>query len=124
MIGGLLEPAADLPYRARSDMFNIEGCTKRAHLNDVWVFNPKGWSRDQILGDAANLPKYSGKTAEEILPTIRGYPHSTDVVEVENLPQNFENFRLYGDLIDQAIEEGWECTGIDGKWCRKPFLNR
>ena len=25
MIGGLLEPAADLPYRARSDMFNIEG---------------------------------------------------------------------------------------------------
>ena len=91
----------------------------------MWVFNPKGWTRQQILGDAADLPKYSEKTDEEILPKIRGYPkNSTDTVEVENLPQNFENFRLYGNFIDQALEEGWECTGIDGKWCRKPFLNR
>ena len=38
-------------------------------------------------------------------------------------------FRLYDDAtdgvtIEQATEEGWECTAIDGKWCRKPFLNR
>ena len=127
MIGGLLEPAADLPYRARSDMFNIEGknrkvysvhfldnfwrfflfglakewqaflneysgCTKRAHLNDVWVFNPKGWSRSQILGEAKS--KYDGKTAGEILPSIDGYEFSTDVEEKTGLKQNFDNFRF------------------------------
>ena len=31
MIGGLLEPAADLPYRARSDMFNIEGKIRKVY---------------------------------------------------------------------------------------------
>ena len=127
MIGGLLEPAADLPHRSRSDMMNVEGCTKRAHLQDVWVFNPKGWTRSQILGDARS--KYAGQSDEQILPTITGYPFSRDQIEVDNLSQNFKSFRLYdnaqdGPTIDQAIEEGWECTGIDGNWCRKPFLNR
>ena len=35
MIGGLLEPAADLPYRARSDMFNIEGEIPKVYTLDV-----------------------------------------------------------------------------------------
>ena len=78
------------------------------------------WTRDQILGDSAS--KYSGMTDQEILPTISGY-------EFSNKKQTFSSFRLYdeasdGPNIQQALEEGWECTGIDGKWCRKPFLNR
>ena len=68
------------------------GCTKRAHLNDVWVFNPKGWSRAQILGDAKS--KYDGKTAGEILPSIDGYEFSTGVEEKTGLKQNFDNFRF------------------------------
>ena len=40
MIGGLLEPAADLPYRARSDMFNIEGkiWDPGKHFNSYTLF--------------------------------------------------------------------------------------
>ena len=103
------------------------GCTKTGHLNDVWVFNPKGWTRDQILGDSAS--KYSGMTDQEILPTISGYEFSQDTKELSDKKQTFSSFRLYdeasdGPNIQQALEEGWECTGIDGKWCRKPFLNR
>ena len=103
------------------------GCTKTGHLNDVWVFNPKGWTRDQILGESAS--KYSGMTDEEILPTISGYEFSQDTKELSDKKQTFSSFRLYdeasdGPNIQQALEEGWECTGIDGKWCRKPFLNR
>ena len=105
----------------------ILGCTKTGHLNDVWVFNPKGWTRDQILGESAS--KYSGMTDEEILPTISGYEFSQDTKELSDKKQTFSSFRLYdeasdGPNIQQALEEGWECTGIDGKWCRKPFLNR
>ena len=103
------------------------GCTKYGHLQDVWVFNPKGWTRDQILGDAAS--KYLGQTDGDVLPTISGYEFSQDTKELTNKKQDFSNFRLYDDATDgptiqQALDEGWECTGIDGKWCRKPFLNR
>ena len=102
-------------------------CTKYGHLNDVWVFNPKGWTRDQILGDSAS--KYEGQSDEDILPTISGYEFSQSKTELSNKKQIFSSFRLYDDAVDgptiqQALEEGWECTGIDGKWCRKPFLNR
>ena len=61
-------------------------------MNDVWVFNPKGWSRSQILGEAKS--KYDGKTAGEILPTIDGYEFSTGVEEKTGLKQNFDNFRF------------------------------
>ena len=103
------------------------GCTKYGHLEDVWVFNPKGWTRDQVLGDAAS--KYQGQSDEDVLPTISGYEFSQDTKELSNKKQDFSNFRLYDDATDgptiqQALDEGWECTGIDGKWCRKPFLNR
>ena len=52
-----------------------------------------------------------------------------DTKELSDKKQTFTSFRLYdeasdGPNIQQALEEGWECTGIDGKWCRKPFLNR
>ena len=130
MIGGLVASAADLPTRAISDRYNVEGCTKRGHMNDVWVFNPKGWSRDQILGDAKNLAKYAGKADTQILPRISGFlPASLDHTEYDNLEQTFEDFRLYDDVssgisIQEALDEGWECTGVQGNWCRKPFLNR
>lgn len=105
---------------------NLE-CTKYGHLNDVWVFNPKGWTRDQILGESAS--KYEGQSDEDILPTISGYEFSQSKTELSDKKQSFSSFRLYDDAkdgptIQQALEEGWECTGIDGKWCRKPFLNR
>ena len=107
--------------------FFFLGCTKYGHLEDVWVFNPKGWTRDQVLGDAVS--KYQGQTDEDVLPTISGYEFSQDTKELSNKKQDFSNFRLYdeatdGPTIQQALDEGWECTGIDGKWCRKPFLNR
>ena len=102
-------------------------CTKYGHLNDVWVFNPKGWTRDQILGDSAS--KYEGQSDQDILPTISGYEFSQSETELSDKKQTFSSFRLYDDAkdgptIQQALDEGWECTGIDGKWCRKPFLNR
>ena len=108
-------------------IFPFLGCTKYGHLEDVWVFNPKGWTRDQVLGEAVS--KYQGQTDENILPTISGYEFSQDTKELSNKKQDFSNFRLYdeatdGPTIQQALDEGWECTGIDGKWCRKPFLNR
>ena len=129
MIGGLISSAADLPTRAISDRYNIDGCMYRGHMNDVWVFNPKGWSRDQILGDAKDLPKYNGLSDSDILPTISGYEFSRGDVESDSIEQSFDNFRLYdeapnGLTVERALEEGWECTGIDGNWCRKPFLNR
>ena len=131
MIGGLIASASDLPTRAISDKFNIPDCMYRGHMNDVWVFNPKGWTREQIMGDAANLPKYKNKLASEILPTINGYEWSMGKDENPELPQTFDRFRLYDSATDgmvttvqQAHDEGWECTGIAGNWCRKAYLNR
>ena len=117
---------ADFHPTKRFSLFLL-GCTKYGHLEDVWVFNPKGWTRDQVLGDAVS--KYQGQTDEDVLPTISGYEFSQDTKELSNKKQDFSNFRLYdeatdGPTIQQALDEGWECTGIDGKWCRKPFLNR
>lgn len=117
---------ADFQLTNRFSFFPL-GCTKYGHLEDVWVFNPKGWTRDQVLGDAVS--KYQGQTDEDVLPTISGYEFSQDTKELSNKKQDFSNFRLYdeatdGPTIQQALDEGWECTGIDGKWCRKPFLNR
>ena len=126
MIGGLISSAADLPTRGISDRFNIDGCMIRGHMNDVWVFNPKGWSREAILGDAAS--KYSHFSTSQVLPVISGYEdRSLDSIERDNIQQDWSDFRLYDQSepsIQQALDEGWECTGVQGKWCRKPFLNR
>jgi hypothetical protein len=126
MIGGLRAPSADLKGRLLNRKYNVEGCTKQGHMNDVWVFNPRGWNRDRVLGDAKN--SYKNKADSDILPTRRGY--SLDSNQHKDMSQDFSDFRLSdqpgpnGITIDQAIEEGWECTGVQGKWCRKPFLPR
>ena len=126
MIGGLIAPSADLSGRLLNRKYNVEGCTKQAHLNDVWVLNPRGWSRQTVLGEAAS--DYDGQSDEAILPTRRGYSIHSNVEDDQN--QTFADFRLSdepgpnGITIDKAIEDGWECTGVQGKWCRKPFLPR
>jgi hypothetical protein len=100
-------------------------------MKDVWVFNPRGWNRTTILGDASHY--YIGKSAGQILPERYGYDLTTDVPEsfVEKpKKQSFEDFRLSdaegpdGITIEKALELGWECTGVEGNWCRKPFLPR
>jgi hypothetical protein len=127
MIGGLIAPSADLSGRLLNRKYNVEGCTKQAHLNDVWVFNPRGWTRETVLGDAINNAENQGP-AESVLPTRRGYSLTSNVQSDQN--QTFADFRLSdtpgpnGITIAKAIEDGWECTGVQGKWCRKPFLPR
>lgn len=58
-----------------------------------------------------------------------GFEKSANVQSLK--PQDWDDFRLsdipggkYNITIDSAIDEGWECTGVSGKWCRKPFLPR
>ena len=127
MIGGLIAPSADLSGRLLNRKYNVEGCTKQAHLNDVWVFNPRGWTRATVLGDAVDMSVNQG-AAEEVLPTRRGYSLTSAVQSDQN--QTFADFRLSdtpgpnGITIAKAIEDGWECTGVQGKWCRKPFIPR
>ena len=98
-------------------------------MKDVWVFNPRGWNRTTILGDASHY--YIGKSAGQILPERYGYDLTTDVPEsfVEKpKKQSFEDFRLSdaegpdGITIEKALELGWECTGVEGNWCRKPVI--
>ena len=126
MIGGLIAPSADLAGRLLNRKYAIEGCSKQAHLNDVWVFNPRGWNRASVLGDAKS--NYNGMEASEILPQRMGYTLDSKVHQL--LDQEFEDFRLSDTpgpkniTISKAIEEGWECTGVQGKWCRKPYLPR
>ena len=131
IIGGLMAASSDLPNRDLNKRYNIEGCTKHGHLRDVWVFNPNGWSRSEILGEAA--AKYSGLESREILPQKIGYPFGQDMKSriSTTLDQDFEEFHLsdtaggnFSLTTDTAIEEGWQCTGVQGKWCRKPYLPR
>ena len=133
MIGGLVAPSADLAGRALNKKYNVDGCTNNAHMNDVWVFNPKGWSLEDILSnDSALIAKYSGNFGD-IIPKKTGYTFGkaqSDRIAVQ-LDQTLSDFRLSdvkgGDFdltIDSALEEGWACTGVQGKWCRKPFLPR
>ena len=134
IIGGLVAPSADLEGRALNLKYNIEGCTKHAHMNDVWVYNPRGWSFNDIMGsDSALISKYQALSAGDILPKRMGYPEGNTAVanKAQALDQSFDDFRLSdtagGDFdltIDTAIDEGWACTGVQGKWCRKPFLPR
>ncbi|CBY31517.1 unnamed protein product [Oikopleura dioica] len=131
VIGGLMAPSADLPGRNLNKKYNVEGCTKQAHLKDVWVFSPNGWSRNAILGDARET--YAGLTGGQILPEKIAYPFGNGIESriSTSLPQTFENFHLsdtpsgaFNLTIDSALAEGWGCTGVQGKWCRKPYLPR
>ena len=126
-----MAPSADLPGRNLNKKYNVEGCTKHAHLKDVWVYNPNGWSRNDILGQARE--SYAGLTGGQILPETIGYPFGNGIESriSTSLPQNFENFHLsdtpsgeFNLTIDNALEAGWGCTGVQGKWCRKPYLPR
>ena len=132
MIGGLTKAGADRPEKPNHERFGQQtaGCTNFAIYSDVWVFNPRGWSRDQILGDAVG--KYTGLADEKILPKRYGYndqiqEESSSLIQVD---QTFADFRLSDTpgpneiTITSALAAGWECTGVEGKWCRKPFLPR
>ena len=132
MIGGLLQPAADIPGRDFYQRYgNVESCSMTSMFRDVWVFNPRGWTRKQILGDA--LQDYPDSLSdEEILPKRLGFDVTSKTAKrEEERDQSFADFRLSdtpgglnGLTIDSALEKGWECTGIQGNWCRKPFLPR
>ena len=134
MVGGLVGPSADLEGSFMHQKYAVEGCTKHAHLNDVWVFNPKGWTKESILSDdKALIAKYKSKSEADIFPKRIGYPEGTDANsrKVQELDQSFEDFRFsdtkggkFDLTIDSAIDEGWACTGVQGKWCRKPFIPR
>ena len=126
MMGGLISASADLAGRLLNRKYNIAGCTKEGHFDDVWVFNPRGWNREHVLGEA--VVDYLNQSDDEILSTRRGY--SIESNAETDQAQSFSDFRLSDDeetspvTIERAIEEGWECTGVQGKWCRKPFLPR
>jgi len=130
MIGGLLQPAADIPGREFYERFgDVDECSKASQYRDVWVFNPRGWNRTEILGDAVN--NYPDTMSDhEILPNRYGFDVTKkDPIERE-MNQSFVDFRLSdtpgpnGITIDSALDNGWECTGVQGNWCRKPFLPR
>ena len=135
MIGGLIAPSADLEGRALNRKYNIPGCTKNAHLRDVWVFNPRGWSQDAVLGgDSALISKYQSESEGDIFPKRMGYLEGKDASarKANALDQSFSDFRFsdaapggrFNLTIDNALDEGWACTGVQGKWCRKPYLPR
>ena len=124
IIGGLIAPSADLEGRALNVKYNIEGCTKNAHLRDVWVYNPRGWTFSDVMsGDQSLINKYKNLLPENILPKSIGYPEGKDQISrvSTELGQSFGDFRLsdtpggdFGLTIDKAIEEGWDCTGVQG----------
>lgn len=125
MLGGLVHPSADVENTIGNIKYaDVAGCTKGAMYSDVWVFNPRGWNRQAVLGDAAE--KYKGQSAKQILPERYSFGDGQD----EKLfPQSFEDFTLWDEessdnalTIQRAEEEGWECSAVQGGWCRKPFL--
>lgn len=128
MLGGLLQPAADIPNRDFYERYgDVEGCSIASQFRDVWVFNPRGWNRSVVLGDAAE--HYNEVTPDSaILPKRYAYEILKDVEQ--RMDQSFSDFRLSdtpgpnGLTIESAIDLGWECTGVQGNWCRKPSLPR
>lgn len=109
-------PLADLPGRPNYEKYGIQtpGCAFAGCYNDVWVFNPKGWSRDQILGPAA--AKYEKIPDSQILPTRPGFDQvSPGPALRKEIVQDFSDFRLSetGNFsTENAWNEGWECSGL------------
>ena len=107
-------PLADLPGRPNYEKYGIQtpGCAFAGCYNDVWVFNPKGWSRDQILGAAA--AKYEKIPDSQILPTRPGFDQvSPGPALRKEIVQDFSDFRLSetGNFsTENAWNEGWECS--------------
>lgn len=107
-------PLADLPGRPNYEKYGIQtpGCAFAGCYNDVWVYNPKGWSRDQILGPAA--AKYEKLLDSEILPTRPGFDQiSPGPALRKDIFQDFSDFRLSETgkfSTENAWNEGWECS--------------
>ena len=103
-----------MPGRPNYEKYGIQtpGCAFAGCYNDVWVFNPKGWSRDQILGPAA--AKYEKIPDSQILPTRPGFDQiSPGPVMRKEIVQDFSDFRLSetGNFsTENAWNEGWECS--------------
>ena len=107
-------PLADLPGRPNYEKYGIQtpGCAFAGCYNDVWVYNPRGWSRDQILGPAA--AKYENIPDSEILPTRPGFDQiSPGPALRKKIVQDFSDFRLSETAnfsTENAWNEGWECS--------------
>ena len=103
-----------MPGRPNYEKYGIQtpGCAFAGCYNDVWVFNPKGWSRDQILGAAA--AKYEKIPDSQILPTRPGFDQvSPGPALRKEIVQDFSDFRLSetGNFsTENAWNEGWECS--------------
>ena len=124
MMGGLILPQTDIPGHNKNTWWNVTGCSYHGHVKETWVFNPRGFSFEDILGnDQKLIRKYKNIDQKDILPNIMGYPHGNDFnSRVEQMiPQTFEHFQLsdipggnFQLTIDSAIDEGWACTAVQG----------
>ena len=132
MMGGLNVPKSDNEGSDRNTWYNVPGCSYHGHLKETWVFNPRGFSFEEILGNNEDLiQKYKNMDEKEVLPKIWGYPEggSFDSKIEQLLPQSFKDFQLsdipggkFGLTIESALDEGWACVAVQGKYCRKPDL--
>ena len=122
MMGGLIIPQADIPGYDWHTWWNVPGCSYHGHVAETWVFNPRGFSFADILGnDEQLIEKYGSLDEKSILPQIWGYPEGSDInSQIEQkLPQTFEHFQLsdvpggeFGLTIDKALDEGWGCIAV------------
>ena len=124
MMGGLVLPQADIPGHNKNTWWNVTDCAKHGHVRETWVFNPRGFSFEDVLGnDKKLIRKYKNLDEKNVLPKIWGYPEGNDFnsrVE-QKIPQTFKHFQLsdipggdFGLTIDSALDEGWACIAIQG----------
>ena len=123
-MGGLILPQADIPGHNKNTWWNITGCAKHGHVKETWVFNPRGFSFEDVLGnDKKLIRKYRDLDEKKVLPKIWGYPEGNDFESgVEQMvSQTFEHFQLsdlpggdFGLTIDSALDEGWACVAVQG----------
>ena len=123
-MGGLVLPQADIPGHNKNTWWNVTDCAKHGHVRETWVFNPRGFSFEDVLGnDKKLIRKYKNLDEKNVLPKIWGYPEGNDFnsrVE-QKIPQTFKHFQLsdipggdFGLTIESALDEGWACIAVQG----------
>ena len=88
---------ADIPGHNNNAWWNVPGCAHQGHVREVWVFNPRGFSFEDILAnDKKLIRKYRGKDEKTVLPKIWGYPKTweTSGLKEQLIPQSFKHFQL------------------------------